>query len=269
MFQKAVRKNVKLKLAITGPSGSGKTYSALRLAAGMSKKVCVIDSENKSASLYADKFNFDVCEIMPPFTVEKYIESIDAAEKAGYEVIVLDSISQMWAGEGGLLEQKEAIDARGGNSFSNWRVITKQHEKFKSAMLQSTCHLIATMRSKQDYAMQSDDKGKVAPKKLGLAPIQRAELEYEYTIVFDIAMDHNAKTSKDRTDLFRDEIFQVTEATGEKILKWLSSAAQPIEIKECVLCKKQLIFNKKNNIFHCPDKKKQADGKDDGHTVVM
>lgn len=223
MFQKAQRTKIKLRLAVTGPSGSGKTYSALRLASGIGKKIAVFDTENCSASLYSEKFNFDVMEINPPFATEKYIDAIRFAEKEKYDVLILDSISHAWAMQGGLLEQKEKLDARGGNSYTNWGSITKKDNEFRAAWLNSNLHIICTMRSKTDYVMELNEKGKMAPKKVGLAPIQRDGIEYEFTTVFDIALNHEAQVSKDRTGLFTDQIFKVTEETGEKINTWLSS----------------------------------------------
>lgn len=224
MFQKAERRQAKLKIAITGPSGSGKTFSALRMAKGIGGNIAFIDTENGSASLYADTFDFSVVNLRPPFTTEKYMEAIRGAEKAGFHTLIIDSLTHAWAAEGGLLEQKEALDSRGkGNSYTNWASITKKHEAFKSAILQAQIHIITTMRSKQDYIL-GDRDGKQVPKKVGMAPIQRDGIEYEFTTVFDIAMDHQAEASKDRTGLFVDKIFQITEETGEAFQKWLSSA---------------------------------------------
>lgn len=234
MFKKAERKQAKLKLALTGPSGSGKTYSALRLASGISDKIAVIDTENHSASLYADKFNFDVLEISPPYTTDKYIQAILAAENHGYEVIVIDSISHQWAGEGGILNQKEKLDSRGGNSYTNWSKLTPEQERFKSIILQCKSHLICTIRSKQDYVVEANDKGKQAPRKVGLAPVQREGMEYEFTVVLDITMDHSAKASKDRTELFmnesREEIFTITEDTGKKLKEWISKGKEVVPV---------------------------------------
>jgi len=224
MFKKAVRSQAKLKLAVIGPSGSGKTFSALKLASGLGKKIAVLDTENGSASLYSEQFEFDVVSMEPPFTTERYIQVIGEAVKAGYDVLILDSMTHAWAGEGGLLEQKESLDARGkGNSYTNWATITKKQEIFKSAMLHSPIHIIATMRSKQEYT-QIEENGKKTVKKLGMAPVQRDGMEYEFTIVFDIAMNHEAEVSKDRTGLFADKYFRITEETGKTILKWLDSA---------------------------------------------
>lgn len=230
-FQKAEKKQAKLKLAITGPSGSGKTYSALRLAKGMGGRIAVVDTENKSASLYADKFDFDVLEIEPPYTNEKYLQALVEAVKAKYDIVIIDSLSHQWAGEGGLLNKKEQMDARGGNSFQNWAKMTPEHEKFKMAILHADINIIGTMRSKQDYVMETNDKGKQAPKKVGLAPIQREGLEYEFTTVFDVAMNHEAVASKDRTGLFVDKIFQVTEQTGVELKTWLMSG-KPVEASQ-------------------------------------
>jgi hypothetical protein len=229
-FTKAERRQHKPKLALTGPSGSGKTFSALLIASGMGKRIAVIDTENGSASLYAnmDKgplrgVSFDVLEIDPPYTIQKYAEAIALAQSAKYDVLVIDSISHAWAGEGGLLAKKEALDSRGGNqnSYTNWASITKEHETFKARILAADVILICTMRSKQDYVLETNEKGKQAPKKVGMAPIQRDGMEYEFTTVFDLAMDHNAAASKDRTFMFDGQIFKPTKKTGEEIMTWL------------------------------------------------
>lgn len=232
-FKKAERIQAYMKLAITGPAGSGKTYSGLSLASGIAKecgsRVAVVDTENGSASLYSDRFDFDVLEIDPPYTIDKYNSAIKDAMSAGYKILVIDSISHAWAGEGGLLDKKADIDARGkGNSYTNWATITKEHEVFKSQILHSDIHVIVTMRSKIEYAL-TDENGKSVPKKLGMAPVQRDGIEYEFTTVFDVAMDHKASVSKDRTGLWTDKIFQITEETGKTIMSWLKTgkAAEP------------------------------------------
>jgi len=225
-FQKAERKQAKIKLSLTGPSGSGKTYSALLIASGMGKKIGVVDTENRSASLYSKEFNFDVLEIDAPFTVDKYLEAMRLAVKEGYDVLVVDSLSHEWSGSGGLLEQKEALDARGkGNSYTNWASISKQHEKFLEEVIQLDIHLIGTMRSKQEYILQ-DEKGKQVPKKVGMAPIQREGAEYIFTLVLDMAMSHTADVSKDRTGLFDGKVFKPTKETGEALIKWLNEGAK-------------------------------------------
>lgn len=232
-FTPATRAQVKLKLAIAGPSGSGKTYSALLMASGIGKRIAVIDTENRSASLYADLesgplagVRFDVLNIFPPYTVPKYLDAIEDAQKAGYDVLIIDSISHSWAGEGGLLDKKGALDQRpNSNAYTNWAPITKEHEAFKAKILNADIHTIVTMRSKQDYILEQNDRGKSAPKKVGLAPVQREGTEYDYAVVFDLAMDHNAMASKDRTSMFDGLVFKPTKETGASLLGWLNKGA--------------------------------------------
>lgn len=222
-FKRAERKRAWIKLAMTGPSGAGKTMSALRLLRGFlgpDAKIAVIDTENDSASLYSDLTPFDAVNLEAPYTTQKYIAAIKAAMANKYDGLIIDTISHAWAGEGGLLQQKEAIDARGTNAdknkFANWASITKLHEEFKAWLLKVDIHMICTMRSKQDYVLGEGNK----PQKVGMAPIQRDGMEYEFTTVFDVAMNHTAIVSKDRTNLFDQKIFTITEETGQEIRKW-------------------------------------------------
>lgn len=229
-FKKATRRAVKVKLAIQGPSGAGKTVAALQLATTLAEggTIAVIDTENGSASLYADRYGFDVLNLAPPYTSARYIEALEAAIEAGYTAIVIDSLSHQWMGEGGILSRKEALDARpGSNSYTNWATFTKEHELFKARLLNAPVHLIATMRAKQDYVLETNEKGKQTPRKVGLAPVQREGTEYEFTTVFELQMDHRAIVSKDRTGLFgggSDPIDLLQPATGKSLLAWLKSA---------------------------------------------
>lgn len=230
LFKKAEKKKAKLRLGVTGPSGSGKTFSALRLATGFGGKIAVIDTEKGSASLYADKFEFDVLELEPPYAPERYIEAMNAAVQAGYDIIIMDSISHAWAGEGGLLNQKEQLDARGGNSFTNWAKMTPKQERFISALIGCPAHIIVTMRSKQEH-VQVSEGGKTKIQKVGLAPIQRDGFEYELTTVFDVAINHECEASKDRTGLFTDKIFKIDENTGKTFRQWLESGVEIVKEK--------------------------------------
>lgn len=227
-FKPAVRKQTRMRLAIAGPSGSGKTYSALLIARGLvgpEGRIAVIDTERGSASLYADLTPFDVCELTPPFTPEKYIEAIRAAEAAGYDAIVIDSLSHAWAGPGGILDLHDAAAAKEKNAFAAWRLVTPRHNDLVDAMLQSPCHIIATMRSKQEYA-QIEEGGRKKVVKLGLAPVQRDGMEYEFTVFLDLDASHNAVASKDRTSLFDGLVFRPSEETGRKLREWLEGAPQ-------------------------------------------
>lgn len=223
IFKPAERKKLKLRLAIQGPSGSGKTYSALRIATGLvgeNGKICVVDTESNSASLYCDKFKFDAGELFAPYAPEKFIQYLKAAEQGGYDCVIIDSISHEWKGSGGILD----IHAKttGVNSFANWGKVSPRHEEFLHAILNSSIHVIVTMRSKQSYALQENEKGKQTPVKIGLEPVQRDDIGYEFTVVFDIAQDNQARCIKDRTQLFSlDRVFLPTEEIGRELLEWL------------------------------------------------
>lgn len=227
-FKKAVKKQAKLRLAIQGAAGSGKTYSSLILATALGKKIAVIDTEHGSASLYSDKFNFDVLEIKAPYTPEKYVDAMRAAEAEGYEVIVLDSISHEWNGEGGCLDIVSNI---GGNSFTAWKQVTPRHDKFIGAILASNAHIVATMRSKTEYIMSQGEGSKSKVEKKGMAPIQRDQVDYEFTTVFDLNQNHYANTTKDRTGIFVGKDFPITAETGKALLDWLNSGVSLETVK--------------------------------------
>ena len=227
MFKRAERKNTYLKVSMQGPTGSGKTWSALLLAKGFGGKIAVLDTENGSASLYSDKFTFDTLEMHAPFSTDKYITGINEAVKGGYDILIIDSLSHAWAAEGGILDQKSAKDARGGNSYTNWAEFTKKHEALKSAILQSKIHIITTMRSKMEYILEADSNGKQRPKKVGMAAVQRDDMPYEFSVVFEIAQDHSYEATKDRTGLFDGHITKITTETGKALRQWLEVAPKP------------------------------------------
>lgn len=228
-FTKAVRKRAKLRLALTGPSGSGKTYGALMLAKGIGGKIAVIDTEHGSASLYSHLVDFDALELSPPYSPERYIEAIRAAEKAGYDVIVIDSTTHEWSGSGGCLEinEKTAHAKFRGNTWSAWNDTTPRHRAFIDAMLQANAHVIATGRSKTETS-QVDDGSRKKVVKLGMKTEQRDGFEYEFTVVLDLIHDgHYATASKDRTGLFQGDPAAISPKTGATLREWLESGAEP------------------------------------------
>ena len=222
-LQIAKRTQARIKAGLQGPSGSGKTYSALLMAYGLCNswnKIAVIDTENYSASLYAHLGNYSVVNIAAPFSPEKYIEAIQLCEASGIEVIIIDSISHEWEGSGGILDVHGSMM---GNSFTNWSKVTPRHNAFVQAMLQSPCHIIGTIRSKQDYVL-SEKNGKLVPEKVGLKGVTRDGMDYEFTLVFDININHNAVASKDRTGLFGNRAeFKISVETGTQILRWCNT----------------------------------------------
>ena len=240
-FRTAERKKAKLRLGLVGPSGSGKTYSSLLIAKGIGGRIALIDTENGSGDLYAgmkDIPQYDISTMSAPYTVEKYLEAIKEAEQAGYSVIIIDSLSHAWAGEGGLLDKQGKIaDSGRGNSYTAWRQVTPLHNQLIEKMLTSPCHIIATMRTKVDYVVEADSKGKQVPKKIGLAPIQREGMDYEFTVVFDIDLNHNAQVSKDRTASFDGQIFKPGEETGSTLKAWLDTGSDNIGAEKPITTK--------------------------------
>lgn len=224
------RKKAKIKMALQGSAGSGKTYSSLLLAQGLTNgdfsKIAIIDTENGSADLYAHLGQYNVLTLTPPFTTENYIKAIDMCEKAGMEVIIIDSISHCWDF---LLDYHSSL---AGNSFTNWAKITPIQKSFVDKILQCDAHVVATMRTKQDYVLNQKD-GKFVPEKVGLKAVQKDGLDYEFTIVFDIDIKHYAVSSKDRTRMFMDKPeFIISPATGRKILDWCNSGTTLQDARE-------------------------------------
>ena len=225
-FRKAERKQAKLRLAITGPAGSGKTYSALLIAFGIGGRIAMIDTENGSGDLYANLGEYDICSLSAPYDVRRYIQLIHEAEQAGYGTIIIDSLSHAWSGEGGLLDlqSKVAASSKSGNSYTAWRQVTPLHNRLIDAILGSSCHIIATMRSKTEYLQTENERGYKEIRKVGLAPVQREGMDYEFGTVFDLTTNHTATVSKDRTGLFDGSVFTITEDTGKTLLQWLENA---------------------------------------------
>lgn len=239
-FQKAQRKQAKLRLALAGPSGSGKTYSALLIAQGLAPegRIALIDTERGSGELYSHITDYDAAPLVPPFTPERYIKLIREAEQAGYAALIIDSLSHAWTGEGGVLDMhdKATLASRSGNSFMSWREVTPHHNALVDAIIGANLHIIATLRTKTAYDLVDDGKGNKKPIKVGLAPVQRDGMEYEFTVVMDLSVDnHIATAAKDRTSLFDGKHFIPTAATGETLREWLDSGVDPVEASRALL----------------------------------
>jgi hypothetical protein len=224
MFQKATKKRARLRMGLVGPSGSGKTFTALRVGVALGEKIAVIDSERGSASKYADKFGFDVVEL-ESFDPRKYVEVINAAGEAGYDVLVIDSLSHAWNGKDGALEMVDnaAKRSKSGNSFGAWRDVTPVHNALVDAILRSKCHVIATMRAKTEWILEKDERtGKQTPRKVGLQPVQRDGMEYEFDVVGDLD-DASFAISKTRCSALKEKVFREPGEDLAEILKgWLT-----------------------------------------------
>lgn len=227
LFKKATKSQSKLRLALFGPSGAGKTFTALRLAKGLGGKVAVIDSERGSASKYADRFEFDVCNLDGK-TISDYLTVISEAGKAGYDVLIIDSISHAWQE---LLNHVEKLAQAKykGNSWSAWSDGTPLQQQLVNAILTYPGHLIATMRSKTEWAIQQNEKGRNTPTRVGLSPEQGKGIEYEFDMLMELTVDHLATVIKDRTGKYQDAIINKPgEDLGRELGLWLVEGVAPI-----------------------------------------
>lgn len=243
IFSPVERQQAKLRLALTGVSGAGKTLSALYIAYGMTGdwgKIALIDTEHERARFYANREDlgtggFLYAPMAPPYSPEKYKSMVEeGANAVGSDgVVIVDSLSHAWNNEGGVLEIKDRIASQAGKtSYTAWGEAGRYQNSLINTILSVPCHTIVTMRSKMEYALVENDKGKSVPKKVGLAPVQREDTEYEFDIVLDIDRNHVATTSKDTTflDTFADVI---TPKLGEDLRIWLSEGKEP---EKCDIC---------------------------------
>lgn len=234
ILRKAERQQARIRMGLQGPSGSGKTMGALLVAFGLTgnwSKIAIIDTENNSSHLYAHLGDYNVLSLSAPYAPERYIEAINLCEDSGMEVIILDSMSHEWDGRGGILETHSNMI---GNSFTNWAKLTPRHNQFINVMLSSKCHIIGTIRSKQDYVL-AEKNGKMVPEKVGLKGVQREGMDYELTLVLEIDIKQNVIATKDRTGLFMNRPeFKLSSDYGMKILEWCKLGINEESVKELI-----------------------------------
>ncbi|MBS2031953.1 MAG: ATP-binding protein [Deltaproteobacteria bacterium] len=227
MFTQATKKQARLRLALTGPAGSGKTWTALAIATGLGGRIAVVDTERGSASKYADLFRFDTTEL-ENFHPQKYIDAIAEAERADYDVLILDSLSHEWSGKGGALELVDAAARRSksGSTFNAWRDVTPLQQALMDAILRSRCHVIFTMRSKVEYVLEDRD-GKKVPRKVGLAPVQRDGVEYEADVIGELDLENVLTITKSRCPALTGQVISKPGAAlGKTLAAWLSDGVQ-------------------------------------------
>ena len=229
--KKAKREKIYVKIALMAPSGGGKTYGSLRLATGMAEeikketgkdaRILMANTEAKRGYYYANEFDYDIVDIDAPHNPEKYVELIEFAVKEGYDILIIDSSSHEWEGKGGCLE----LHQQAGGQYQSWKSVTPRHNKFISAIADSPIHIIATMRGKDQYEVNKDDRGKTSIQKLGVGAKQRDGFEYEFTCTFLIDQKTNtAEVQKDNTHIFDQEGPTIlSEKHGIKIMQWANS----------------------------------------------
>lgn len=228
-FKKATKESARLRMALAGISGSGKTYTALAIATGLGGKIALIDTERGSAKKYADLFDFDTLDL-DDHSPESYMGAIRAAEAAGFDTLIIDSLSHEWAGRGGILELHERhtqADAK-KDSFRAWGKATPKHNQVIDVILSAKMHIIATMRSKSEYAIDVDDRGKKTISKVGLAPVQRADTEYEFDIVGNLNLANDLAIEKTRCPALKDKVFACAgQEVADILSNWLSVDGKP------------------------------------------
>ena len=224
-FKKAVKHERKLRLAFIGPAGSGKTLTALKVASGLGGKIGFIDTEQGSAAIYADQFDFDQL-VLDTFAPSTYVDAIRAAADA-FDVLIIDSLSHAWTGKNGALEEVDRAKSHGGG-FGAWRNVTPQHNAMVEAILTAPSHVITTIRSKIEYVQEKDQRGKTQIRKVGMQPVQRDGLEYEFDIVGDIDQTHTLTISKTRYSGIADRVIAMPgEPLGVEIQEWLQGVEAP------------------------------------------
>ena len=215
-------------MALQGPSGSGKTFSSLQIAYGLCgawSKIAVVDTENSSADLYAHLGEYNIMGLSDTYSPERYSQAIETCEKAGMDVIILDSLTHEWEY---LLDYHASLP---GNSFTNWSKVTPRHNAFVQKILSSPCHIISTIRTKTDYVL-TEKNGKQVPEKVGLKSVQRDGLDYEMTLVFDLDIKNNASASKDRTGIFSGKPeHKLSIEAGKLIAEWCNNG-DPVSVDD-------------------------------------
>lgn len=232
-FKRAKKEQVWLKVLLSGASGSGKSYSALRLAKGIAEKcgsdIAYIGTEGSRDKYYSSSFEYDLLQLEEPFSIDKYIEAIDEAVRAGYKVLIIDSLTHEW------LWLNDTHDKMPGNSFQNWGKLKPKHRAFMDKILTCPIHVIATSRSKDEWVLETDSKGRSIPKKVGLGSQQDKNITYEYTVSLVIEQDtHVAHADKDNTKIFDGRYDVLTEKDGAALYDWANDSDIPPTVKEPV-----------------------------------
>jgi hypothetical protein len=228
-FTPATRHEAKARVALIGPTGAGKTWTALEWAtvlAGTEGRIGVIDTENDSASLYSDTYRFQSAAWRPPYDPAKLAAAIgDAARQ--FDVLIVDSLTHFWQGDGGVLDIVEQEGARTRNQFAGWKKGTPLWRGILDALIFAPCHVVVTMRSKMDYVQQQGSDGRMKVEKMGMAPVARNDVEYEFTVVGELDQAHRLTVTKSRCSALADKVAPAHQARklAEELAAWLGTAA--------------------------------------------
>jgi hypothetical protein len=245
-FRPAVRESVGLIIGLAGGTGSGKTYSAMRLASGIAqgRRFCVIDTEGGRAKHYAADFAFDHGDLKAPFRPSAYMEAIEAADDAGYPVIVVDSVSHEWSGEGGVLEWQEEeykrLGAKEAIKLLSWSAPKQAHKRMVSRLLQCRAHLILCFRAEPHVEMTKEkgsdgrERTVVKPKTgftgyNGWFPVTEKNLPFELTVYFMMMAEHPGIPHPIKLQQQHKALFpldkEITEASGAGVAEWAAGGS--------------------------------------------
>lgn len=231
-FTPATRHEAKARVALIGPTGAGKTWTALQWAeilAGPAGTIGVIDTENGSASLYSDTYQFQTAPWYPPYDPAKLAAAVNAAAKQ-FDVLIVDSLTHFWQGDGGVLdivEQEGAKVGARGNNFAGWKKGTPLWRGILDALIFAPCHVVVTMRSKMDYVQQQGNDGRMRVEKMGMAPVARNDVEYEFTVVGELDQAHRLTITKSRCSALADQVAPAHQAEklAAALVEWLGTAS--------------------------------------------
>lgn len=235
-FRSATKEQAKARIALTGPTGSGKTYTALVIGTRLADRVAVIDTEHGSASKYADEFTFDTLQFTT-FEPTALTDALAVAAHGAYEVVIVDSLSHFWSGAGGMLEQVDnaARRAGAGNSFGGWKDVRPMERAMIEALLAYPGHVIVTMRTKTDYVVETDERGRKVPRKVGLKPEQREGIEYEFDIVGDLDYENVLVISKSRAKPLSGLVIRKPGVEfADSVLAWLNAGKPVPSVFDCL-----------------------------------
>jgi hypothetical protein len=234
-IKKARRQQAKLRMALIGPPGSGKTWTALEIASGIGGNILLVETEGDSSAMYADDFDFSRIALgdikTDPYHPQNFVNAIKLGEENGFDIIIIDSLSHAWIGDGGALDlaNRETIKSRSGNAFTAWRNVTPLHNKLVNSILQSKSHIIATMRSKEKRVIEQDEKGKTKIRTVGLEQQQRDGLNFEFAIVGDLDQDHNLIITKTRIKFLDQAVInRPSDELGKQLRNWLDQGDAPV-----------------------------------------
>lgn len=230
-FTPATKEESKARVALTGPSGAGKTYTALTIATVLAESVAVIDTERGSASKYADEFSFSRLNLQS-FEPHTLCQALAAAAHGGFGAVVIDSLTHFWSGTGGMLEQVDSAAKRsyGGNSFGGWKEARPMERQMIDALVSYPGHVIVTMRSKTDYVIEEDQRGRKVPRKVGLKPEQREGIEYEFDIVGDLDHENTLVITKSRARTIANRVVpKPGRDFAEEIGAWLGDGKPAVD----------------------------------------